>query len=282
MNKLDEKYFFLHIEKTAGTSLVEYLKHARKDTFQYIHPDKLEDENFLNNEFPNFSVIAGHIGCNLAMKYMKDFYKITFLRNPIDRVLSFYYYAKEIPKTYDPITVKSKDLNMIDFFEFCKESNERRFVNGMTFKLSDNHGKDELLNAKRNLEKIDFIGIQENFNESLMMLSYVTNLGIPKSVPFENKTKNRSFVPELPKTVVDKIVELNQKDIELYNYALELYEKQKTKVLYSLLEDNFELKKLVFSLYFFKSRNNKYIKTLFGTLSVLILILIAFLLLVSW
>lgn len=249
-----KQYMFLHIEKTAGTSLVAYLKNVAgssyfrkltsKDRFKYIHPNELTDE-FKKKTLPNLDIVAGHIKHDVVKKFMDDFYIITFLRDPISRVLSFYDYAKEVPRTADPITTKSKDLDIYDFLKFCQDSGDRRFANGTTFKLTDNYGVNELSNAKENLEKIDFIGIQEHFDESLAMLSYENNWKMVLKAPHTNKTKKRNKKDDIPSKVIDKIIEMNQDDIEIYKLGLKLYEKQRKKTILDIIEENQKLKGII-------------------------------------
>jgi len=234
-----KKSMFLHIEKTAGTSLVSYLKSvAGAHKFKYVHPKELNDD-FAKNQLPDLSIIAGHIKYDHMMKYMNDFYTITFLREPIARVISFYNYAKEVPKTEDPITSKSKELDIIDFLNYCLEVNDRRFVNGTTLKLSDNTtGITELESAKNNLENIDFIGIQENFDESINILAYLNNWKLPEKIPYTNKTKAKKEKEEFSGEVIELITKLNQDDIELYDYGLKLYNERKDKLFMDLIQKN--------------------------------------------
>lgn len=232
-----KKYMFLHIEKTAGTSLVSYLRSVAGDEkFKYVHPIDLDD-GFANNELQASSIIAGHIKYNHMMKHMKDYYKITFLRDPVARVISFYNFAKEVPITVDPITSKSKELDIIDFLHFCDEVNERRFVNGTTYKLSDKSGADELENAKKNLLNIDFVGVQERFDESVNMLAYLNNWELPETIPYANKTKNnKKKKEELSDDALELIIKLNQDDIELYDYGLQLYNEKKDIIIMELIQ----------------------------------------------
>lgn len=251
---MKKQYVFLHIEKTAGTSLVTYFQEVAKssllkkliktDSFKYIHPLELDDD-FASKELQKLSIVAGHIGYDHMIKYMKDFYKITFFRDPIDRVLSFYDFAKEGPRTNDQITTKSKDLGMLEFFNFCEDVNDRRFVNGATHKMALLRGENELISAIENLSKIDFIGIQENFDESLAMLSYQNNWKMMEKVPFTNKTKKRSRKEDIPKDVIKKIIEINEDDIRLYNEALKIYDRNRKENILDLVEENQKLKKIV-------------------------------------
>jgi len=238
------KYIFLHIEKTAGTSLVSYIKNSvAEKNFYYTRPELLNDPEVVKNELSKYNALAGHIRYGQIEKNFEDVFKITFLRDPIERILSFYYYAKESPETKDHITVQSKKLNILDFLDHCQEKNDRRFVNGMTFKLaSDCTQQEELASAKKNLETMDCIGIQKYFDESLSILSYKTGWKPVEVVPRTNITKKRSNQNELSSEIVEKILELNQDDQLLYEYAISLFEKERKKILTELIDKEYYAK----------------------------------------
>jgi hypothetical protein len=235
------KYIFLHIEKTAGTSLVSYIKDSvGENNFYYTRPELLNDKKIVEQELNQYEALAGHIRYEQITKNYEDVFKITFLRHPIERILSFYYYAKEVHETKDHITIQSKKLDLLDFLDYCKEKNDRRFINGMTFKLANSCLQtEELSSAKKNLLDIDFIGIQENFDESLSLLSYLTGWKPVDVVPTTNRTKQRSNKNELSNDIINKIKEINKDDFELYDYGLKLFHQKRKDVLMRLIEQNY-------------------------------------------
>lgn len=226
------KYIFLHIEKTAGTSLVDYMRNSvGKKNFYYTRPELLNDPDKVKLELDHYTALAGHIQYDQINKNYPDAFKITFLRDPIERMISFYYFVKEGPETVDPITVKSKSMDFFEFLEYCEECNDRRFVNGMTYKLANDCKEESRLDsAKENLKKMDFIGLQEYFDDSLAMLSSQTGWKPVEVAPTSNITKQKSSKSELSSKIIDKIVELNKDDIELYKYGLNLFEKNKKNI----------------------------------------------------
>ncbi|MFE4036270.1 hypothetical protein [Priestia sp. YIM B13489] len=130
------------------------------------------------------------------------------LRDPIDRIISFYYYWLNCGLT-------SKSLE-----EFVN-SNEPQLFNLQTTFIS---GKPlgiepDLEVAKKNLtEKISTFGIMENFNESLFLLKKDfgwSNL----NYEIANVTPNRPNKKQLPSKIIDAIKEKNELDIKLYTYA---------------------------------------------------------------
>ncbi|MCH7920168.1 MAG: sulfotransferase family 2 domain-containing protein, partial [Planctomycetes bacterium] len=86
------RVLFLHIQKTAGSSIVE-LARDHYDKSVISHGDfgghKPED-------FQDVAFVSGHFGYEFARPLMSDRYSFTFLRDPVDRVLSFYYFCRRM------------------------------------------------------------------------------------------------------------------------------------------------------------------------------------------
>jgi len=216
------KYVFLHIEKTAGTSLVSYFEKEFGNDFIYIHPSelpKLKQSGVLDKKI----MIAGHITMKDIYNYFPNRKIITFLRKPNDRVVSFYNFVKNNLETEDYITQISKTNQLSDFLKYCQQKNDRRFLNGIVHKLnSDLNIKNSLHSAMLNLNTIDYIGFQETFDEDLYELSEKYNFHKPKTIPKKNITPNKGSNKQLDDNTLKILSELNNEDNILYKKALEL------------------------------------------------------------
>lgn len=125
---------------------------------------------------------------------------ITFLRNPVERLLSFYYYVKNRPRSiwYKPI----RSLSLINFLNSNLHDNEMtRFLAGKTdiglVKKSPITEK-EYYQAVRNAEKFKFVGILENgLQPELNRLGESLNWKKVPSVGHHLKSKNpgREAIP---------------------------------------------------------------------------------------
>lgn len=83
---------FLHIAKTAGTSLVEYLRSRLPAGSALSHGDFLQfpGHPLEPQVVQKYRLISGHFGYAHIAPYLADSYSLTFLRHPLARVLSFY------------------------------------------------------------------------------------------------------------------------------------------------------------------------------------------------
>ena len=85
MISYDKKFIFVHINKTAGTSMEKALAD--------YGVKKLEEKSDLKFEL-NYNQ-SQHFNCDEYKKYLgseyDDYFKFTVVRNPFDRVVSYYY-----------------------------------------------------------------------------------------------------------------------------------------------------------------------------------------------
>ena len=85
MISYDKKFIFVHINKTAGTSMEKALAD--------YGVKKLEEKGDLKFEL-NYRQ-SQHFNCDEYKKYLgseyDDYFKFTVVRNPFDRVVSYYY-----------------------------------------------------------------------------------------------------------------------------------------------------------------------------------------------
>ncbi len=214
------KYVFLHIEKTAGTSLVSYFEDEFGEDFLYAHPTELIELK-KSGVLDRKTMVAGHFNFREVLRFFPNRTIITFLRDPVERVISFYNFVRERPITKDAVTKISKELTLEEFLDHCSKINDRRFVNGMTLKLSTEiNPRNELASSLLNIENLDFIGFQATFEDSLIEMSTKYGFHKPDIIPRENTTTQNSVLPS-PEAMV-KLESINRDDQKVYDKALEL------------------------------------------------------------
>jgi len=230
-------YIFNHIPKTAGTSLIAIMQDVFGKDRVSTHIDITEDRDYEIDpeQFTPFVVVAGHFGVKWHAR-MGDRRWLTVLREPVDRVLSTYYFWRNVarPRPNAPYLDLAKTLFLNEFVSCGNRLVLQGISNGQTWQLADDLREkyrsvpesDALAIAKENLtRRFDFVGLSEHFDESAARLRRY--LGVPEKarceVPRLNLTPDRRHASELRPSVIDNILELNRMDIELYRFAQELW-----------------------------------------------------------
>ena len=207
----------LHIPKTAGTSFRHVLKSVYgKDAVIRLdirHGNvEVNSHKYNSDELPSAKVLHGHFVYNdLIEKFEinQNIKKITWLRHPVQRVLSNYYYLESRLKTI--LNEEDRGLNILKkmqrtLLEYASDDKNRnrqtKFLTGIT------------------LNQLDFVGLTENFNSDLAEAAQV--LGWPKiPKPLQiNKTLFKKG--SIPVELYNEISDLNSDDMKLYNSALKL------------------------------------------------------------
>lgn len=242
------KYFFLHIPKAAGTSLFKVFNEilGSENVKQVVSLNKGPKQLETLNEY---KLVGGHFTYYDYLKFINDDrYSITFLRNPIERFLSQYYFFKNnVGDIKQPSVVNAKKLDLKSYVEYY--GNKQMYgdvLNRQVWHLvglqkptiTDN----EVLElAKENLSKINFIGIHENLAESIDLLCYDCNWPLIRDIPVINVTNKKPVYSEVDKNTLERIKELNYLDFQLYDYALELYNSKKRQILQEAIKVNYKI-----------------------------------------
>lgn len=225
---------FIHIEKTAGTTL----DHIFINNFifyfgleSYCYWTNQKGSYFSAAEFEKlvklFAFIKGVGGHSLRnwLNYEAndDIYYVTFLRDPIQRYISHYMHQK---------------YKMGIKWEIDKFIEDNRFNDYMTHRFSEDG---DLNKAKENLKKIDFVGFQEDFDVSLLLLRHFMGMS-ELCINYESKNVNKygddevKVMLEEPR-IKNAIMKNNEKDIELYDFARrEILQKMINNYPYNLSE----------------------------------------------
>lgn len=207
------KFISVHVPKTAGTSFLNVLKktYGSKLKTDYLDIMNLnavilhgENKTFkYPNNIQKYDVVSGHFNASKYLKYNKPF--IAWVRNPIDRAISHYYYWKKLWKkpnkrNWDNKLTKLFD-NGMDLVQFSEI-----FPNQMSYFLDID------------LTKFKFIGIAEYYNESLDLFGKIFNVDI-----VAGKRLNAGTRHTISEDIRKKIANNHKQDFELYNYALKTF-----------------------------------------------------------
>lgn len=227
------KRIFLHIPKTAGTSLREALA-------TQIPEDKICPERFDKlaawpvRTLEKFDFFSGHFRYEALSRIPGELSVVTMLREPASRVLSEYYFAKShtwahINKCAPDLTM-AKRLPLSDYVVYLRR--EGSAESPMTAMI----GAGDLDLAKHNLDNMTAVGLAERADDSLLNISWRFGLKPMREMPRLNVTGDRlsdpafESVPPEREEITDQTQEIlnsiTEKDRILYDCAKRLFEEQ--------------------------------------------------------
>ena len=173
----DPKIIFLHIPKTAGTSLRQIIEkqYPGKACLQLYHPTPYQPNVIkkIQAQLPSAQALFGHVsfGIHDVLGIEGDY--IAFLRNPIDRVLSLYNHNARQPNMPHYAAIQ-KGMPLLDWLqsEITVETNNHitRIIAcyGQPGMLDDNSILEQ---AIKNIEQhFCFVGLMEKLADSVNRL----------------------------------------------------------------------------------------------------------------
>jgi hypothetical protein len=207
------KCIFIHIPKTAGTSINSFFHPGVK--FHYANPDYER----LFGWCPKRKLHMQHatsfqlLETGLVTKEQWDsYYKFTFVRNPWDRAYSDYNWIKEFSKISG--SFKEYITKKGQFEKILTDNTTNRYLGDHLLLQTDFFDFEGFY-------KPDFIGKFENFQSDIQTV--INHLGInEKFNVFQNKSKRKSDYSAFYTTTRKKMVEKKfQTDIKLLQYEFE-------------------------------------------------------------
>jgi hypothetical protein len=233
-----QRYFFLHIPKTAGMTLYHRLIQCHGDTLYPLPPDRgsveaAMDVDFLANCFSEFRdqirVIVGHYPLCIDEVLGVPLKSFTLLRDPVERTLSFLRWRKQqIPHVHD---VSLEDLYGDPYLLHAWIHNYMVKVLSMTAAEMQKgavtmvpYDDVRLERAKHNLEhRIEVFGLQEEFEDFCRQLSSDFGWDLGEDVLLTNQTMPVDVSDELR----ERIAQDSALDVELYRFATDLWERRR-------------------------------------------------------
>ncbi|MEI8365606.1 MAG: sulfotransferase family 2 domain-containing protein [Parachlamydiaceae bacterium] len=230
-NELDARLYFMHVPKTGGTTL-RLLLELQLDANE-IYPVR----NAKQAKVPiKQDLISGHFPywfCKQSDENFEEAFKVTILRDPIERYLSFLRAKKREDKTLPTLESVLKIRKAK-----CHKYHYGLMDNALCRHLSADpllEGKQLLDSAKQSLQKIDCVLFFDNYSQDIIEL--FNRLGIElneDSIPRMNVTEQEP----ISKQLFEEVRQLNGLDIQLYNYAKTHLQKKRTT--YQLRTPSFE------------------------------------------
>lgn len=237
---IDPVIIFLHVPKTAGCTVGYILKQQYPLVKDYIFHklEDIDDFRILDDQTRNtFNIISGIFQFGIHHYINRDSIYFTFLRDPFERTISkYFHFLCDRINPYFECMVNNK-MNLKEFVATnCNglrptlDNGQVRLISGVPFSLQKKVSRQMLDIAKENLEKhISVVGLNEKFDETLLILQKEFNWNFDPFYIKQNVTRHRAQVNDIDTDTLKVIKEKNEYDIELYEYAKELFEVQMSK-----------------------------------------------------
>jgi len=130
MISLQKHFLFVHIPKTAGNSIQTALRDYSEDQLVALRKEQDGIERFgLRNpkyKIKKHSVLAEYRDA-LENEQFRDLYKFTCVRNPWDRMVSYYFTPTQSPETWDRKKFRkmiSKIVSVADYLRLDQEEED--------------------------------------------------------------------------------------------------------------------------------------------------------------
>jgi hypothetical protein len=242
-------YIFLHIPKSAGTTLRTVIEDQYTTRWSRVsaYKDDIPSPRWAAEEVLRRSpkqqdaaqILYGHFpyGSHPYLPSPASYY--TILREPVDRVISHYYYVLHkflLPDKSHPDRQRFLDGELtLEYYVssgYCREMDncQTRLLAGEAGLYENTpfgHCSQALLEeAKRNLrENIVLAGLTEQFDATLVLLQRLCGWRTPYYIR-QNVTASRPHRSELAPDTLAVIEEWNRLDLQLYEYGVGLFQER--------------------------------------------------------
>ncbi|MFN8166083.1 MAG: sulfotransferase family 2 domain-containing protein [Bacteroidia bacterium] len=200
-----KKFIFIHIDKSAGTSVKAALS-------KYCwYPHETMYSSFLkkigvrqySEEFYDH-IRAYELKHYLDEETFNNFFKFAFVRNPWDWMLSSYTYYLKNPKMHPHVYFKDQIKTFKDFILW--QTGNPYIYHTQSEYLFDHEGK----------QLVDYIGRFESVEEDFKHI--IAKLGINEVLPHKNISKEKGYAEQYTDETRELVHKYYQRDIEHFGY----------------------------------------------------------------
>lgn len=178
------KFIFIHIPKTAGTSIYRWLNNGT--VMMNYHHTAWQYKEILKKDYNNF-------------------YKFAFVRNPWDRIVSFYRYYM-----------------MYDQNKLRKKPKQESFETWLSRLYDYKHvplTQLSYITDKNGNQIVDFVGRFENLKNDLKTVSNVIGVALPANFYHEIPTHHKHYMKMYNEETKKIVNDLYKDDINYFQYT---------------------------------------------------------------
>ena len=225
----EKAIIFLHLPKTAGTTLNRLIEWEYRISEMYSVDPVLFEWSYAHlrslpkKRLSKTRIFKGHMLFGLHEVLPQPSTYITVLRNPVDRVLSAFYFMRSYKLHPYYWKLRRKKWTLEEYVKRSTRDNVQcKIIANANYHLPCTQ---EILD--RALDHLDryfsVIGLSERFEESLALMKLRFGWQLTSYSAF-NVTRSRPKRQDLPQASLNLITERNRFDVVLYNHAAKLFE----------------------------------------------------------
>jgi hypothetical protein len=231
----DHAVIFLHIPKTAGTTLHRIIKRQYRPA-QLYHVGSASDSLTTFQQLPEsqragIHFLMGHFELGVDTWLPRPSTYFTLLRDPVARIVSYYAHVRRDPDHYCHELVNRQKMDLESFVrsgaDVMLNDGQTRMIAGVLYDIPFGQcGPDILETAERLLdERFAFVGLTERFDESLLFMQSLFGW---RTVYYasRNAAPHKDGKMGLTAAARQAILEVNQLDLALYAFASERFAAQ--------------------------------------------------------
>lgn len=231
------RFFFVHLQKTAGTALFRRLRHHFGPEAVYPRPDdqgtpevvlgvdRMRDA--LEREPGTYQVVTGHFPLPVIELLPAGCRAFTLLRDPVERTLSFLRHQREVEPRFAEAELEEIYEDPVSTGELLRNHQVKmlgmtldEMVDGALSPIEVDQRRVEA--ACTNLEhRIEVMGLQEEFEGFCDHLAATFEWDLGPSV-FMNRTKAAPSSEALRRRIASD----NEPDLQLYDFARDLWNRR--------------------------------------------------------
>jgi hypothetical protein len=236
MNTVD-CLIFLHITKTGGTTLYSVLDRQFPRPSVYHMPVRQTDQMLADllampdEQRRGIRLIRGHIvfGVHRALPQACGY--ITMLRDPVDRIVSHYYYVLATPQHRNHELVTRRAMSLADYatsgLTSDLDNGQTRVVSGIgdEVPIGGCHREHVELAIEHIDQHFALAGVTERYDETLLLAAHLLGW---RDLHYErhNVTPRRAALNEVPEADRRAIAEYNAADVHLYQQVRRRFDAQ--------------------------------------------------------
>lgn len=180
-------------------------------------------------QMSKLKMIGGHFAFGIHAHVGDAPNYVTVLRNPIERVISEYFYMKQKGFYYQELILK-EDLSLANYLNHPEteylNNLQTRLISGVTYENGDKVTDEIYEIALKNLREMRTVGISEKFSESLALFAILLKWERIPIHTIANRNDQRPKIDSLDSDTIKQIEQREKYDLALYNEAKKLFSDQ--------------------------------------------------------